>query len=632
MKAKLSIVVCLFSLMSFRLSAQHERLILPDYNLRLKIHQLGIATSKTALVADTIDLPFIDDFSFSDVLPATELWTDQLVFINHDFGRNMPTLGMATFDGMNGFGEPYDPTVATSTGPCDTLTSRYIRTLTKPVSAGGGQYSLADSLTLFFFYQLKGWGDAPEAADSLVVEFYNSSGNWNRVWFVKGPPSSGSDTLFLKAEIRIRDAQYLHDAFRFRFRNWGARTGSLDHFHIDYVRFFKAFNSFTGQMDTVLSDVAYTRPAGSLLVDHTSVPWDHFKSLSQTDRDNLVLDSLTAYYRINDPLPQDVGFNNRIYNYLGNLIAGFGQTNGNIFPQRPNNQNLTYTLPVDSVFPLSPEIDPDTNFFEVKTFFSNGNAYGGLKSNDTLRYYQRFENFYSYDDGTAEAGYDLVNSPNGKLAQQFTILKPDTLRAVRMHFVRQNADVSTKLFTLKIWSSLNPETLIYQEINQRPVYIDSLGAFATYVLDQIVPVSGTIYVGFQQVSPDGLHLGFDRNTVSNSRMFFNVNGSWNQVNVAPGSFMIRPVMGDTSLFVSIDENSPELDFVVYPVPVVDYLSVSFPDNTLPRYYRILSPDGRLISGDIYSGPIAVDALKPGVYMLQLEWEKGLQKTRRFVKL
>jgi Secretion system C-terminal sorting domain len=615
------LLLSLAVLLTTSLSAQHERLtplygnaVLKDY-----VSNLPANANKFMSLVDTVDLPFLDDFSYGGVYPTENLWADKDVFVNNQFPRNPITIGVATFDGLDEYGQPYDNSASTIQGGCDTLTSKYIRLFTRPSSQGGGQYTLADSITLSFYWQKKGWGDGPDSNDSLVLDFYNFNTNqWSRQWFLKGIISGGQDTMFTSVQIRISNAAFLTDGFRFRFRTYGSRTGSLDHWHLDYVRLFKAYNQFTGQMDTLLQDVAMTKPAGSLMNEYTSVPWDHFISLSSIDQENLLKDSSKMDYRVNGNAPSDVGFNNRIYNYAGTLVAGFGADNGNIFPNRPQEQNLVYNFGVDSIYPNAPAMDDDSTFFTVKNYFTNGNAFSGLKTNDTTTYKQDFYNYYSFDDGTAEVGYDLINAPNGKVAMKFDILKPDTLRAVRIFFVQQGADVSTKYFSIKIWSSLNPETVIYQESGLRPAYINELNGFANYVLTGILPVSGTIYVGFQQVLGDGLHLGFDRNTASNSRMFYNIGAGWVPTAITSGSFMIRAVMGDSNLFVGVPEQNLEVaTFTLFPNPSSDVVSISSNrENEFVRY-EIMSIDGRLVRSEAFTPKMSTANLPPGLYIVRV---------------
>lgn len=85
-----------------------------------------------------------------------------------------PTIGVATFDGLNQYGLPYNKSQITNYGVADHLTS-------KPLDLSG--LGAADSVYLSFFYQPQGIGDWPNAKDSLQVEFLNfQTSEWDVVW------------------------------------------------------------------------------------------------------------------------------------------------------------------------------------------------------------------------------------------------------------------------------------------------------------------------------------------------------------------------------------------------------------------------------------------------------------------
>ena len=48
-----------------------------------------------------ISLPFIDDFSYDFPQVNPDLWQQSSVFVNRNYPINPPTIGVATFDGMN---------------------------------------------------------------------------------------------------------------------------------------------------------------------------------------------------------------------------------------------------------------------------------------------------------------------------------------------------------------------------------------------------------------------------------------------------------------------------------------------------------------------------------------------------
>src|SRR4051794_25290576 len=83
----------------------HENFVLQDYNpaIRNYIAKNGkqSALRSQALPGDTLELPFNDDFSEPGIYPSPSRWMDNKVFINSDMPRVLPTVGAATFDGLD---------------------------------------------------------------------------------------------------------------------------------------------------------------------------------------------------------------------------------------------------------------------------------------------------------------------------------------------------------------------------------------------------------------------------------------------------------------------------------------------------------------------------------------------------
>ena len=99
------------------------------------------------------------------------------MFLNNNFSSNPWTFGVATFDGLNSSGMPYDWTVG-STDWADELTS-------KPIFMS--QNTISDSIYLSFFFQSGGNGETPEGDDSLSLEFYIPSiDSWVYAWSTNG--------------------------------------------------------------------------------------------------------------------------------------------------------------------------------------------------------------------------------------------------------------------------------------------------------------------------------------------------------------------------------------------------------------------------------------------------------------
>ena len=210
-----------------------------------------------------LSIPFIDDFSYLSPQADSNLWQDNSVFINRNYGVNPITIGVATFDGLNRFGRPYNLNLTgTDSENADTLTSQKI------------DLSDVDTAYLMFYYQPQGLGNDPQLTDSLILEFssgIDTLGNiiWNTIWKKEG----SSFYEFKKFVYVFTDSDYLTDKFYFRFRNLASVTGNFDHWNIDYVK----LDEFNSPSDTSeLNDVSFIRNTPNILRRYKEMPWVHF--------------------------------------------------------------------------------------------------------------------------------------------------------------------------------------------------------------------------------------------------------------------------------------------------------------------------------------------------------------------
>ena len=82
---KISFFVCFF----FNTGFSQEVLIPNPENADAKIfYELEPTGLKKALSVDTLELPFIDDFSDSHVKPKSSHWIDQFAYINNRYSLN----------------------------------------------------------------------------------------------------------------------------------------------------------------------------------------------------------------------------------------------------------------------------------------------------------------------------------------------------------------------------------------------------------------------------------------------------------------------------------------------------------------------------------------------------------------
>ena len=120
-------------------------------------------------VAEARFLPFFDDFSHSDLYPDSTKWTDNNVLVNDGFPLCPPNRNGATFDVLDANGKVYSYAISNAF-VAEYLTSARIR-LDSIMEPEPRALTPADSIYLSFYYQPQGNGNAPEAQDSLVLQF-----------------------------------------------------------------------------------------------------------------------------------------------------------------------------------------------------------------------------------------------------------------------------------------------------------------------------------------------------------------------------------------------------------------------------------------------------------------------------
>lgn len=566
----------------------------------------------------SLPLPFFDDFStFSQPTDDPEIpdelqrWTDFSAYINCHYPDEAPTIGVATLDGLDFRGYPYQ-FVADSYGPADTLTS---------VEIDLSGYSPEDDVYLTFFYQGGGLGNTPDEQDSLIVEFYAPIGGedpWFHAWSIPGTGTDGFEQVF----IPIDDNLFLGDGFRFRFRNYATLSGNLDHWHIDYV----FVNDNIDPEDFDFFEVAFVECPTTLLQDYTSMPWTHFQSnpaqfmrqsmsTLQRNLSNTQADNVTSGFKVE---------------YEGD-VSNF-QNDFSIVVVAPNS-TFTTDYAINSTpnnFVFDDSVSDTTATFNVSFYEDNIGILTdekiGVPDNDSLVFQQSFQNYYAYDDGSAERAYAL-NVPGGRVAMKYSVAVTDTLYGIFVHFTPLQNNNNLENFILRVYDDNNgvPGNEIIENFQfYNPVYFtEGRDVFAYYEFDDPLEVDGTIYVGFVQDSEAEMNVGLDKNTNANpSRLFYQlgIGADWQQSNIT-GSVMIRPVFkaGMTTLWNGIEEEQ-ELSWSVYPNPAKSMVNIEL-DHALQNGSRVLLRDmqGRRVDEVFFSGRNArmdLSAFPTGLYILQ----------------
>lgn len=558
---------------------------------------------------------------FVQLNDPSKFWLDSKAYHNYRFAVNPWSLGVVTFDGLDENGFPYAFGTG-ATGYADFLTS-------KPLRMNGLLPS--DSIYFSFLYQKEGFGDIPEESDSLVVEFFAPDLNqWFRVWSVNG----GGVSDFKIVHFPVTDAKYLKKGFQFRFKNYGGLSGSLDHFHIDYVH----LRRLSGYQDTLFKDFAFVYPIGSLLKDYTAVPWDHYKNNSTGKMSDSV--RITVRNGSNIQENSQNGIVNVSYN--GTSEGNFVLSNFILTNQDPG-QNYAPRTVYESFHDFSGgyEYDPSKpglmEEFQVSSTVSA--QFPNLTQNDSSFAVQSFKNYYAYDDGSAEQAYGITGI-QARLAYQFTPYEADSLIGVMMHFVPTVNDVSNKLFLLTVWNDNGgvPGQVLYEDeffYPREPEYAFGRNEFVTYFLKDTVklPITGTFYVGWRQIDADRLNIGFDGNLDNSDKLFYSLNNgvSWTNSQLS-GSVMMRPLFStglDATLNLPENLTLEVLEWNVFPNPTTGSISIqrNYPSE---NGYVLFSMDGKLIGNfDATTESIDMTQQAPGLYLLkELDSGKTLKISKK----
>jgi hypothetical protein len=544
-------------------------------------------------------------------------WLDDNVYRNNHYAINPWTLGVVTFDGLKSDGSPYFINTGIR-GYGDYLTS-------KPINLEG--LKLKDSIYFSFLYQPKGFGDAPENInvgstakhDSLCLQFYNPSlKQWLSVW--SETVSDNPQTLqkefvsFKKVHFRIKDSTFLKNNFQFRFVNYGDLSGSLDHFHLDYVKFRK--NS--GYQDTLFKDFAFVYPVRSILKRYMSVPWKHFVSASKKPYNDSVRFVIRNGSNIDENNDQS-GFLSLYKNHVKINefeIQGQKLTNGQV-----NFSKLTnYT----SYFNFSDKINIPVNDEDSVSLLIKANikaSFTNLPENDSSTFIQHFADYYAFDDGSAEAAYGLKSS-QACVAYRFSTLKIDSLIGAYMYFLPSVNDKSKKQFALTVWKDNQgkPGEVVYEDDDfslHNPIYGKKRDEFTSYFFKDFkrISVDTSFFIGMRQIDKDYLNVGFDRNTNTINRLFYSFDKiNWNKSQVdSIGSLMIRPIfLSEINKKVEIKEVIQNSNFIVFPNPSKDKLFI----NSIESAFKLTDIQGReILFFENNESGIDISSISNGVYFV-----------------
>jgi len=584
--------------------------------------------------ADTVEvkLPFFDDFANYTGVPDAALWQTQHAYVNQDYAPLPPTIGMVTLDALDAQGALYAQ-ATTSPFAADTLCSQPIR-LDSVFSPTRKRLTIGDSVYLSFFYLPGGgmgnlWertGEAPDADDSLMLEFYAPDEHeWRMVWATGG---ICVDTLVARTghawqfvSVAVAENDYLKRGFRFRFRNLASLdpnpkpglVGNTDQWNIDYI--YLNYNRRMG--DKTYRDVAFVEKAPSMLARYQAMPARQFTAGEMAQHVELTIANLYG-----QPLTTSYGYT--VYREDGSVVSRYdgGQENApSFFPNETYQTAGAHANPaVNFTYPVSNTHQQ----YMVEHIVKEGVSGDAHRDNDTIRFNQIFSDYYAYDDGVAENGYGI--STSGFMACRYILNIQDTLTALDICFneTRGGENLSGK-FYICVWNSVNgkPANLIRRQTSKQSVKVEGQNVFHRYKLDEPLVIKDTVFIGIQQLDNTFLNIGFDANNDAREYTYYKTGNAWQQT-ILRGALMMRPCFGASALLDAPIAERHTLK--IYPNPT-DGKVYWVGDATQISVYNI---HGSRIYDASPDGIIDLGGLPKGLYILRATYPDGSQSIHKVI--
>ena len=588
-----------------------------------------------------LPLPFIEDFSYKGPFPDPAKWLDRNVFINNEMAQNPPSIGVATFDGLNELGSPYGGDEA---GDADVLTSAFFDL------AG---LSIQDNVYLSFYLQPKGNGLPPRMEDIFRLEFKDIDGRWVELREYPGitgniPPQDSPEFDF--KIIQLTNA-FFHDNFQFRFTNVNSRSGIREIWHLDYLQLDLGRSESSNS-----EDIAFNKLPAPIIFPYTSMPYNHYIGNEEKYLNQQVEIGLFNHFgerALADPswhvLTEAVGGDEILREGDLTLLELQPVVSENQRDLEPGIHNFTNPLRSDnwlSDFVQSADGKDSLRYVTTYTLNQDQENINNIKEtlrNNTVSSSTIIKDYFAYDDGTAEFGLALISNPTvlAQIAVKYHAEVADSIQGFQVHFPYVEGDQSNLLFNFKIWiGELDDEGEDYRLIFQRPIYpdqlFDTLQGQTTYQLfseetgDAIkVPIpAGDFYIGIQQVSIGGrIPMGYDRNNPQGFEYLYENSGQgWKPMtdrgDFLRGALMLRPVMGDGFLPVttSTDESDlPAANINIFPNPStgVLYFETSEPIAQSSWSIDVINSLGQIIQSGSFQPQINLQQ-PPGLYIVLIK--------------
>ncbi len=524
-------------------------------NAQLKIvpiensKHFSIEKENSQRVTASLSLPFFDDFSTTRTrIPDESFWLfGSGVHINNTLTTGQPSVNVATFDGLNQTGLPYNFINPLFENFTDTLTSKPIDMAAK---------SISDSIYISFYWQSGILIEKPDSSDFIQLEFLGLDQKWEVVWKKNGYLV---DSLFHHDFVALKSTNWFHENFQFRFRSFGRSSGAYDMWHLDYVY----LNEKRTSKDIYIRDLAVTQPLTSFLKTYTSMPLSHYLKDPARFTASTISSRITNLYNSENRTSFELTIRD---SFSGKTYPGAKEGSTYIGPLESLTKNI-------ALKPIQKEAGRDSLRLVLKfNLLTTDNQNPSIPTidltrNDTISAFTDLTNYFAYDDGSAEYGVQ-INQKRGRVAIQFIMAKPDTVGGVSMSLIPFNKDISGQSFTLQLLSNKNgkPDQVLTQKAFISKYGRDGNGVYP-YVFDKTVAVTDTFYVGWLQVNDQALTVGYDLNsTYGASKAYYNLGNEWIKSKDLRGSIIIRPFISKQGVGIITGVEKEQNILHIYPNP------------------------------------------------------------------
>ena len=583
--------------------------------------------------AAALALPFFDDFTTPrEGNPRVQNWLPGGgALVNNRLPVHPLTRGVATLDGLNASGQGYGST--SSYGAIDTLTSQ-------PIDLSS--YGAGNSIYLTFAWQegsLVGAAQRNGSATPVSLElfFLDKDGRWVSQWkrLAGGQAVSG----FRQQAVAVADPRYFHAGFQFQFQATGNLAISRDAWSLDYF----VLDANRTAADTTYADLATGQGLGNPLRRFVAMPWWQYNAAAPADELSPALNAEVTNLNPG-PIPTPISWTGTVQDVAGGF-QGTWLTDSRGIPTQPR-QTVIGGSARAAPLPLTSAARQLRYTLALNTRVAAGDR---TLPNDTLSRDVFLQDYYAFDDGSAEAVLALPATGTGPvqyLAYALDLNQDDQVKGLRLYPVFLNTPQGDngggRSVSIAVWADANGQPAAAPLLTKTAVLPNPLPAgqaFVDVLFGTSVPVpKGRVYVGYGQAARSSfLPYGLDLNNPPPANTLWRTEqGTWLAFSSLPaGAPMLRPLLtnNQTVVTAAAPAAAAPAGFALYPNPAPAGTGVAVAGPAFARA-SILDALGRTVwtqpAAEAGRARLAPGRLAAGVYVVRLRLADGSAVSRRLV--